>query len=504
MEKNTYNELVYKSNPFSYATARKVEAYATLYGLNPTDSRKARILELGSSFGGNILTQALYNPDNYYVGVDLSEEQVNIGKKFIEQLGLKNIELHQKDILEIDEDFGKFDYVISHGVFSWVPDVVKEKMIWICNHNLNENGVAYLSYNTLPGWKEGEKIREMMLYVNKYFPEKEQGEKVRRGKVFMEIIAEQMKLYPNISERKKNFIELAESIIKMDDYYIGHEHLEVFNDPMYLYQFVEMLEKEDLQYITDIDLRLSYSGIYRNETKEKIQQLSLGDNVIKEQVLDYLLDTQFRKSVICKKSQREKLNFSESIPNDIIDSFYYTPSFTKEEIGKEGLLFDALNDIIDKGELFKVEDVKKFLKKKKAKNEEIEEAIKNLRVSLLNSMIYGKVGFFNSKYDIVKFEENKTYIPEKFRKYAELMVGEGRTYISPANFDNQMLNNYNIVDFAVIKEFDKPKTKKQILDILKQINIEKVTNGERTKVSAEDYYDECIRNIESYGYFVKK
>ena len=140
--KNTYNELLYKSNPFHYTAPALLEAYGRLYGLTPKDSRKARVLELGSSFGGNIISQALYNPEAEFIGVDLTAEQVKKGNEVIEKIGLQNIKLIEKNILDINEDFGKFDYIIVHGVFSWVPDNVKEKIIKICNENLTEEGIA--------------------------------------------------------------------------------------------------------------------------------------------------------------------------------------------------------------------------------------------------------------------------------------------------------------------------------------------------------------------------
>ena len=126
--KNTYNELLYKSNPFNYTIPALLEAYGRLYGLTPKDSRKARVLELGSSFGGNIITQALYNPESEYIGIDLTAEQVKKGNEVIEKIGLKNVKLIEKNILDINEEFGKFDYIIVHGVFSWVPENVKYVM----------------------------------------------------------------------------------------------------------------------------------------------------------------------------------------------------------------------------------------------------------------------------------------------------------------------------------------------------------------------------------------
>ena len=208
--KNTYNELLYKSNPFNYTIPALLEAYGRLYGLTPKDSRKARVLELGSSFGGNIITQALYNPESEFIGIDLTAEQVKEGNEVIEKIGLRNIKLLEKNILEINEDFGKFDYIIVHGVFSWVPDIVKEKIVKICNENLTEEGIAYISYNTYPGWKEPDKVREMMIYANKYFPDFSLGDKTQRGKAFISIVADQMKSYTDIAEKKGDFIKQIE------------------------------------------------------------------------------------------------------------------------------------------------------------------------------------------------------------------------------------------------------------------------------------------------------
>ena len=123
-EKNTYDELLYKSKPFNFSVPIYLETISTLLGLKVADSRKSSFLELGSSFGGNMLSQALFNPESKFIGVDLSEEQVKIGNEIIEYIGLDNIKLYAKNIMDIDEDFGKFDYITAHGVYSWVPDEV--------------------------------------------------------------------------------------------------------------------------------------------------------------------------------------------------------------------------------------------------------------------------------------------------------------------------------------------------------------------------------------------
>ena len=511
--KNTYNELLYKSNPFTYTVPALLEAQGKLFGLTPKDSRKARILELGSSFGGNIITQALYNPEAEFVGVDLTAEQVKKGNEVIEKIGLKNIKLIEKNILDINEDFGKFDYIIVHGVFSWVPDIVKEKIIKICNENLTEEGIAYISYNTYPGWKEADKIREMMLYANKYFPEVSQGDKVQRGKAFISIVAEQMKIYTDVAEKKGDFIKQIEGILNMQDYYVGHEQLENINDPMYLHQFVDMLRKENLQYISDVGLRLSIASIYNDSTIEKLQQLSQGDPVIKEQCLDYILDTKFRRALICKNSQAEKLNFSETFPNDILDSFLLTLKYTKEEIetlNEENVKAIMLHLIETPNKSFTIQDALKYWEENinnEDKNEEkTNEVLANLRKFVLNSMINAKIKFYCSENEMVPYEENQVYIPEIFRNYIRtLIVGEGAGIIGIGNSRNEIINDMNNVDVIVADILSEPKTEEEAIKELSKTNIYRtMQDGEGVQITANEYFPESIKKLEFLGYFAKK
>ena len=469
--KNTYNELLYKSNPFTYTVPALLEAQGKLFGLTPKDSRKARILELGSSFGGNIITQALYNPEAEFVGVDLTAEQVKKGNEVIEKIGLKNIKLIEKNILDINEDFGKFDYIIVHGVFSWVPDIVKEKIIKICNENLTEEGIAYISYNTYPGWKEADKIREMMLYANKYFPEVSQGDKVQRGKAFISIVAEQMKIYTDVAEKKGDFIKQIEGILNMQDYYVGHEQLENINDPMYLHEFVDMLRKENLQYISDVGLRLSIASVYNDSTIEKLQQLSQGDPVIKEQCLDYILDTKFRRALICKNMLQliETPNKSFTIQDAL--------KYWEENINNE-----------DKNE------------------EKTNEVLANLRKFVLNSMINAKIKFYCSENEMVPYEENQVYIPEIFRNYIRtLIVGEGAGIIGIGNSRNEIINDMNNVDVIVADILSEPKTEEEAIKELSKTNIYRtMQDGEGVQITANEYFPESLKKLEFLGYFAKK
>ena len=68
--KNSYDDLMYESKAFSQTAINALEARARMMGLKPAAAVNAKVLELGCSMGGNIITQALYYPDAEFIGID--------------------------------------------------------------------------------------------------------------------------------------------------------------------------------------------------------------------------------------------------------------------------------------------------------------------------------------------------------------------------------------------------------------------------------------------------
>jgi cyclopropane fatty-acyl-phospholipid synthase-like methyltransferase len=122
------------------------------------------VLELGCGDGGNLIPMAFNLPGSEFVGVDLAPSAIKVGADKAARIGLTNITLRPLDILDFDSSLGEFDYIIAHGVYSWVPHAVREKVLSICRTHLTSQGVAYISYNALPGGHIRQMMREMMQY----------------------------------------------------------------------------------------------------------------------------------------------------------------------------------------------------------------------------------------------------------------------------------------------------------------------------------------------------
>ncbi len=160
----SYDEVPYRGKPFRQTHPENLATIAHLLSLPSPDIHRARVLELGCCDGGNLLPMAVDFPEAHFVGIDYSKVQIELGRKAVAELGVKNLDLRDLSILDVADDFGEFDYIISHGVFSWVPDDVAHKMLDICAKHLSPDGIAYINYNTYPGWYMRAAVRDMMRY----------------------------------------------------------------------------------------------------------------------------------------------------------------------------------------------------------------------------------------------------------------------------------------------------------------------------------------------------
>jgi len=159
----SYDELPYDSLPLPETQPDFLAAVARLHGFDAPDPARARILELGCAQGGNLIPLAWRWPQSECVGVELSRVQAERGTQFIQQLGISNVRIQHGDLAALPGDLGTFDYIIAHGVFSWVPPSVQQALLDVCRRHLSPHGVAYISFNVTAGWVPLQPLRTALI-----------------------------------------------------------------------------------------------------------------------------------------------------------------------------------------------------------------------------------------------------------------------------------------------------------------------------------------------------
>jgi methyltransferase-like protein/SAM-dependent methyltransferase len=294
---NSYDEVPYESHPFAQTHPERLFTVGTLFGLRPTPLAKCRVLELGCAAGGNLIPMADYLPESHFVGCDLSEKQIKEGQEYVSKLGLKNLDLRHASIMDVDESWGTFDYVICHGVFSWVPDVVQDKIYDICAKQMSPSGIAYISYNTYPGWRMRGMIRDMMRYHSGRFNTPQL--RTQQARALLDFLTQSVK--QDGSAYSILLKQELETLRHQADHYLYHEHLEENNEPLYFHQFAERAKSRGLKYLGEARIGTMVTSNFGPEIEKTLKILAT-DQIQAEQYMDFLRNRMFRESLLVKST----------------------------------------------------------------------------------------------------------------------------------------------------------------------------------------------------------
>jgi len=318
-----YDAVPYEDCPLIQTRPDGLGLIARLFGINSAPPDQCRVLELGCASGGNLIPLAYYWPGSEFIGVELSEKQAAIGNNIIQEMKLSNIDLLHRNILELDETLGTFDYIIAHGVYSWVPPDVQDHMMMLIPRILSPNGVAYVSYNTFPGWHFRMAIRDMMLYPSSQDATAEQ--KRDKGLEMLKNLAKGLPDNSSLSEKwlKKE----AENLLRLPASYLLHDYLESNNNPIYFRQFMEKAGENHMQFLSEADL---YAMLESSLTQEAANQLDEIDDLIEyQQYMDFYYLRSFRQTLLC----HDDMEIDYELDIDILTKcFFFTILNCIEEI----------------------------------------------------------------------------------------------------------------------------------------------------------------------------
>jgi SAM-dependent methyltransferase len=290
-----YDEIAYPSFSFAQTHPDRLGAIAALYGLSPAPVERCRVLELGCGNGSNLIPMAFCLPESRFVGVDLAASQIQAGLARAAGLGLRNIELRCADLMEITPELGQFDYLIAHGLYSWVPPQVREKIFAIGRENLAPHGVAYVSYNTFPGGHLRRMVREILLYHVRGILDP--AERIRESLALARHIS-------NWKHEKDNERDLLRAefarLLQYDPHHFYHDDLADYNSPVYFHEFMEQAARHGLQYLAEADFYEMQAPPPVVGEQDPPRLPSPEDRIEFEQYLDFLRCRRFRQTLLCR------------------------------------------------------------------------------------------------------------------------------------------------------------------------------------------------------------
>lgn len=316
----SYDELPYDDRPIFRTHPGRLAASARLFGLKPVPLEHARVLELGCAAGANIIPLAVFYPDARFLGIDLGRVQIEDGQRRIAAMGIGNIELRCESITDFPRDAGEFDYIICHGVYSWVPAPVREAILALCSRHLSPDGIAYISYNVLPGWRVLQPLRDALRAL---LPrEASIPDRARLGRRLVTYLAE---MTPDKSSYGAALRQLPEQVADSSDAYLYHEFMEEVNDAFLFSEFVADAGRHDLAYLCETELSPMFAERYGEEFAGKLAQSTRDDVISHEQMLDILSGNTFRTTLLVPGAKLPEIDRAISMHR--LAELHFVPSY---------------------------------------------------------------------------------------------------------------------------------------------------------------------------------
>ena len=288
-----YTRVPYPGLAFPQTHPDRLALLAILHGLEPAPAAAARVLEAGCADGLNLVAMAGNSPGLTAVGFDLVDPA--LGRQAAADLGLTSVRLEQADLLDA-RDWGEFDYVVAHGVYAWVEDDARDALMALFARCLAPHGVAFVSYNALPGARLRTMLREMaLLHAGE---EAGPDERVDKGRELYDFLAPWAEDRPDaygavLASELKRLRRLSKPLLAHDD--LGDRY-----DPVWLRDVALHAERHGLRYLADADPSELRSDRQPPGVDEQLDALAGGDRVIWEQYADLLAGRPFRQTLLCR------------------------------------------------------------------------------------------------------------------------------------------------------------------------------------------------------------
>jgi SAM-dependent methyltransferase len=256
----------------------------------PALDRDFTYCELGCGKGLTSLLLAAMHPNGVFHACDFNAEHVDYAQGLKAEAGIDNVRFHAKSFARmLEAELPAFDFIVLHGVYSWVPDPVRAQIREFARRKLKPGGLLMASYNALPGWAHLQPVRRMM-QLHAAGAEGNSLDKARAAYAYVSALAKNGAGYFRmVPEAARHVEQMAQKDIR----YVAHEYLTPHGDPFYFADVESAMASAGLAYAGNMTPANNYPELMIPETFRDRMPAGKSRSAL-EMHRDFIADTGFR------------------------------------------------------------------------------------------------------------------------------------------------------------------------------------------------------------------
>jgi SAM-dependent methyltransferase len=290
-------DLEYGAGFYVSQTPGLLELTCLLFGLETSAAADDfTYCELGCGTGLTSLILAASNPAGRFVAIDFNPAHVLQGRAAAAASGLTNIEFLECGFDELLDGRGAslpdFDFITMHGVYSWVSREVRGAIVQVLARHLKPGGIAYVSYNAMPGWAACVPVQRFLHEIASLGRERSDVKAARAIGVMEKLVEAGA-----VALKDSPFVKDIFRIARMSHHrYLAHEYLNESWNPMFHCDVARELGAAKLSFVGSTDLLSNFPQFMLSPAQREVVS-KFEDPNIREMLVDFCVDRRFHEDV---------------------------------------------------------------------------------------------------------------------------------------------------------------------------------------------------------------
>jgi SAM-dependent methyltransferase len=291
------SDIDYPADFFEELSPARLSFTCLINGFEPiAPDRPFTYCELGCGQGMTVNTLAASNPHGQFYGIDFMPAAIASARQMAETAGLRNVTLLENSFAELTagevEGLPQFDYVVMHGVYSWMSAENRAHIVRFLKRYLKPGGIVYVSYNAMPGRSFATAMSRLMGMHAERHPDRSDVQACEAVE-FVRQFSDMKPAFFTTTETSKPWLEF---VADADTHYLAHEFLNRDSNSMYHADVAADLAGAKLDYAGSADLPMAFPALYLG--MEQCAYLkNCQDPVLRETLRDFMTNVTFRRDV---------------------------------------------------------------------------------------------------------------------------------------------------------------------------------------------------------------